>query len=297
MSKLVFRLEEQHSDLRSNEIAYRFVIDNEGDTEIRLISLTPRIPESVDLVEVKSPSLVAIKSKHVELCDELTTILRNYLRVSSDEFRQKLLATHQEAVEKTIAAVERTRFISTLFRIMRYTSSKEMERDREVVDETMEAFSYNIENAAHAEMALNKFLSSHSENSMVRSIFEAKWIQLKALEAEMGTDVQASALATIQPGSFFGMTYILRFPRNMLNSRKFNIAIEGSYIDEDGKTRVGGASASLIVSPRPIVLTIVAVFASVLGVMLGTLRADESQGQAGAASNFSFPNSFWPVGH
>jgi len=60
MPKVLFTLAEQFSDLRSSETAYKFMIENEGSNAIDLHSITPRIPEGVNLVEVKDPSLEAV---------------------------------------------------------------------------------------------------------------------------------------------------------------------------------------------------------------------------------------------
>jgi hypothetical protein len=57
MPKVVFSLVEQFSDLRSNDLAYQFTVENQGTGAIDLLSIIPRIPDAVELVEAKDPSL------------------------------------------------------------------------------------------------------------------------------------------------------------------------------------------------------------------------------------------------
>lgn len=79
MSNVTFQLEEQLSDLRSNEIAYRFTAENRGPRTVLLRSLAPRVAEGVALLEVKDISERAVRLKHRTLCDELTATLKSYL--------------------------------------------------------------------------------------------------------------------------------------------------------------------------------------------------------------------------
>jgi hypothetical protein len=78
-----------------------------------------------------------------------------------------------------------------------------------------------------------------------------------------------SSLATIEPDSFYAATYILKFPRSYTNSRFFNLSIEATY-SEIGRSEkhVGGATTSIVISPKPLVITIIAIIASLLGVIL-----------------------------
>lgn len=85
----------------------------------------------------------------------------------------------------------------------------------------------------------------------------------------MGTDTDKDSLATVEPGSFFGATYVFRFRRHLVEPRKFNIVIEGTY-SEHGKPEKhsGSASASMIISPNPLTLTMIALISAILGVTL-----------------------------
>src|ERR1700730_14606434 len=96
MPKTFFSLEQQLSDLRSNEMAYIFKIENQGAKAIDLLSITPRISDKVELVEVKNPSLSVAKAQRDELCAQLTELLKDDLLVQSAEMRQKRIQVEAE---------------------------------------------------------------------------------------------------------------------------------------------------------------------------------------------------------
>src|SRR5688500_3745587 len=56
LPRVAFSLVEQFTDLRSKEVAYNFIIENQGDVPIYIDSITPRIPPEADLLEVKNQS-------------------------------------------------------------------------------------------------------------------------------------------------------------------------------------------------------------------------------------------------
>lgn len=104
-----------------------------------------------------------------------------------------------------------------------------------------------------------------------------KMEQLAKLESQM-QDQKTSSLATIEPDSFFAMTYILKFPRRLLNPKKFNLSIEGSFSEANKEERhVGSTTTSLIISPKPYVLTVIAVVSSLLGVLLKVAMDSSSE--------------------
>ena len=88
MPKVQFSLIEQFSDARSNELAYRFVIENQGTIALELTSITPRIPEDAEIIEGKDPSVVAAKLRYNELCSDLTEILHSFILSAIDEFKE-----------------------------------------------------------------------------------------------------------------------------------------------------------------------------------------------------------------
>jgi hypothetical protein len=65
---------------------------------------------------------------------------------------------------------------------------------------------FRIMNKADAEVALKTWFGAELPNSLFSQLFHAKFEQLVALEKGVGDDVASSALATIEPDSFFATT-------------------------------------------------------------------------------------------
>jgi hypothetical protein len=267
MPKLIFSLIEQDTDLRSNEKAYKFMVENEGSNTISLLSITPRIPQQVEIGEDKNPSLVTVKARYLALCEELTEVLRNQLFVSDKTVRENMTKAAAEYMDG--AFKQMTNMASSLF--FRSIGFKRLgtENVSAAFKRRLDAFTFKIERANDADRALEYFIIKPDTNNSLKDIFVLKVEQLKELEKQMGLPAESSSLATIEPDSFFASTYTLKFPRSYINPRVFNLSIEGTY-SEQGKPEkhVGGASTTVIISPKPYVLSIIAVISSILGVLL-----------------------------
>ncbi|MFC1550980.1 hypothetical protein ACFL6P_00305 [Candidatus Latescibacterota bacterium] len=265
MPKVTFSLVEQFSDMRSNEMAYKFMIENQGSSAIELLSILPRIPEGVELVEVKDRSLVAVKEKHSKLCSELTELLKDHLYITSKEIRAKHLQIEKEQLNEIFGHLSRMFGIFKIYlSIIKGSIFRIMERARK----RFAALVFTIENKEHAEIAFQKFINIQNSPEIIKNIFELKMDQLGKLESQM-QEQKSSSLATIETESFFAMTYILKFPRRYMTPKKFNLAIEGSYSEVNKEEMyVGSTTTSLVISPKPYVLTIIAIISSFLGVIL-----------------------------
>lgn len=272
MPRVTFRLDEQFSDQRSNEIAYKFTVENQGVTPIAVHSITPRIPEGVDIVEVKDPSLEAVRAKHSRLCSELTQLLRDQLDILSESIREKRAQVFRERMDYLMKSTG-TLMSSPFNLLFRWTIGKGLQGLIDMgVEEARtryDALYLNIENKSHAESAFGRFLDTDTVDDGIKEVFRAKTEQIAELEEQMDKDVASSSLATIEPDSFFALTYVLKFPRRLLDPTKFKIDVEVSYAELGENERyVGGASTSVVISPRPAILTTIAIVFSLLGVVL-----------------------------
>ena len=95
-------LEEQLSDSRSNEIAYRLKIENFGAEVLKLINLNPQIPDGVDLVEVKDSSTVASKERHEKLCEDLSQIVKDFLFIENEDIQNRFLSIQRKHFKEMI---------------------------------------------------------------------------------------------------------------------------------------------------------------------------------------------------
>src|SRR5262249_46361209 len=96
MPKVSFSLVEQFSDLRSKELSYKFLIENQGATRINVAAITPRIPDQVQLVEAKNPSLRAVAVQYEQICADIGEIIRTFLIVEVKDFQDRVIKANQE---------------------------------------------------------------------------------------------------------------------------------------------------------------------------------------------------------
>lgn len=263
MPKVSFQLDEQVSDQRSNEKAYRLEVENRGASAVELVYLTPRIPDKVELVEVKNPSVSAAKSKYDELCSQLTELAKDQLLMTSKTIRDDYWRIQIQSLREQIGS------LPIILRTYLYLFTGQIKKQIERRLLLSRAMFIQINSKADAEIALKSIWGTTQEDDIRKRMFLAKIDQMEALEDLLGSGIEAAALATIEPDSFFAMTYILKFPRSVVEPKKYNIAVEASF-REVGKTErhVGGVTAPLIISPRPEFLSLIAVFSALLGVAL-----------------------------
>jgi len=266
MHKVDFNLEEQFSDLRSNEVAYKFTVQNKGAAPIELLSLNPRIPEEVKLLEIVNPSVVALKAKYESLCKELSSILNDHLLISFKEVQSERIKAEIKVLQEVIGSGAIAPVLRPFFNIFSGRYRKILEENNKLWG----AYRTQIENHSQAKAAYGRWMNGGTGGkNAITNIFEEKLQRLEELENAMQGDRNSSSLATIEPESFFAVTYVLKFNRQRWEPKKYNLAIEGVYRETGKEQRhIGGATTSLIISPAPIPLTILAIISSALGVLL-----------------------------
>src|SRR5260370_28516218 len=108
-------------------------------------------------------------------------------------------------------------------------------------------------------------MQNAKEHEVIRSNFEAKLEQLERIEGQLGE----AGLTAIEPGSNFSATYVIRFIRGVLEPRKYEIAFNATYLENDNPTEQSSSAATHVqISPHPLSLSIVAALSAVLGVLL-----------------------------
>ena len=100
----------------------------------------------------------------------------------------------------------------------------------------------------------------------IKNLIESKIEFLEQVESKIPNS-KDGLITSIEPESFFSIIYILKFKRNDMNSKKYNISIESKY-KESNNSLIGGASVSQIISPNPIVLSNIAIGFSILGTIV-----------------------------
>ncbi|WP_419565462.1 hypothetical protein [Qipengyuania sp.] len=129
-----------------------------------------------------------------------------------------------------------------------------------------------------------------NEEGDIAEIFDAKLAQLEKLE-EAGRGLQNTGAGEIDAGSALTTTYVLRFDRAWVNRRRYQVAFDVEHREitpepgdmseppeaarkRDPDTRVSTVSTTIDVSPRPFMLSIVAVIGALLGAGILLLVGD-----------------------
>jgi len=249
MPKVSFSLVEQFSDLRSKELSYKFLIENQGATRINVAAITPRIPDQVQLVEAKNPSLRAVAVQYEQICADIGEIIRTFLIVEVKDFQDRVIKANQELAREFMGS------ISTYFRVMLRVMRGGLKPTIDIIRVRTQSLAVQIRNRDDAVSVMDTFMGSVADTNTVKQIIKEKIRQLADLENHGVLNPQSAAarLAIIEPESFFAITYILRFPRSVMNPKKYNLEVEAAYSEDNKEERhVGGATSFGYNQSKPI---------------------------------------------
>lgn len=261
MPRLNMLLEEQLSDKRSSEVAFRVRVENLGATPLDLRSISPRIPEGVSLLEIKDSSAEALRTTHKRLCDELTELLNEHVFETSADARAARLRIEKQFVDEVVK--DTSAILKTYLRMFTGRWSRRFEERRAQLHAQM----FVIAKKADADIALKRWFHDLEAKTLYGQMYQAKVEQLAQVEAVLDKRPEETAIATIEPDSFFATTYVLRFPRTSFNPAKYTFSVEAA-LSETGspKESLSSASTTVEISARPYVLSCITVLCALLGV-------------------------------
>ena len=131
-----------------------------------------------------------------------------------------------------------------------------------------ESFNFKIASASDARSAYTRWMANANEHETIRSLFEAKTEQLERVEARMD-EGDRPGLTTIEAGSYFTATYVMKYARGSLEPRKYQIGFDATYQMSDAPSAQSASTATNVqISPYPISLSVVAIVSAMLGVLL-----------------------------
>jgi hypothetical protein len=166
MSIVSCRLDEQLSDLRSNQVALRLRVENAGDSPVSLLKLDPRVPDQVRLIEVKDRSMSAATSKRLELMEQLNRLLRQQLWVTSEAFRALWVERQRESVAKVLTVGG---YLSTIVRMIFTNRRFQNDMRRE-----FESSAYIIDSLEDARSAQSRWMADTNGDQSVAELYRAK---------------------------------------------------------------------------------------------------------------------------
>jgi hypothetical protein len=127
---------------------------------------------------------------------------------------------------------------------------------------------YEINNIEDANWAYENLLEGVDESNPNKKMFKGKLKQLENLTTKIGSN-NSNYIASIEPGSFYSRTYVLRFYRRAISTKVYNISFDSIYIDETTNQEFrANVSTAVNITPKPLFLTIFAALMSILGTTL-----------------------------
>ena len=261
MASPVFRLEEQLSDQRSDQVAYKLTIENDNTEPLRLLSVKPRVPQGANLLQITDTSLAENSARRAELIEELNVLLRQFLWVASDQFRRSWVDRQVEAAREIFSFAG---LFSAYLKMLASPKSFQARLKREA-----EAYGFRVASAPDARAAYDRWMRENNEHEAIRSLFEAKTLQLEGIEARMN-EGERNSLTELAPASHFTATYVLKFRRGILEPKKYHVGFEATYKPASSETAAQTASTAtnVQISPHPINLSLVAIISAVFGALL-----------------------------
>lgn len=270
MASPIIKLEEQLSDVRSNQIAYKLTVHNTSADAISILELKPNVPIGGQLLDITDNDSAEDFSKKSILIDELNILLNNFLWVESKSFRESLVETQMQTY----------RSILSFNGILKIYASMIIRRDglERQIRSQINSFQYKITSGDDARNAYTTWLGSlspsfsgptHNQEG-IRILFRAKLTQLETVESRLKQNINdGSGLTTIEPDSTFSATYVLRFDRALLEPKKYQVGFSVRYNSNDSEAaRSISVATNIQISPSPLSMSMVAIVSAVFGAML-----------------------------
>jgi hypothetical protein len=260
MPDLVLVIEEELSDKRSNEFAYKLLIKNASGKPIELRSIMPRVPAGVELHEIKDISREEQKDKYTRLCKELTTLLAIHLQTEVDEYRSKATDILMEMLKAAVS-------FSTMWKLYVAMFSKEMRKNlaRQFNDKA-DSLQFKIDSVQDAGLAYGKWFKDIGTNLTAKTLFEAKLEQLREIEKSIGVNVSASPLVHLDKEATYNRNYVITFKRGLIDQKKFSFLVDVCFISPDAEDeKCVSTSKTVLVSPNSLVTSMIAFLFALVG--------------------------------
>ncbi len=262
MPEISYEIEKiQLENNRANEVPIKVIITNSTSNKILLATLVPNIQSTVDLEEKIDVFQEDSKAKFEELCQELSFIVDGIFIESSKEHRINLVNTLTQVYKEVYSNLPK------MLRMMIFDEST-FKRRIKMFNVKLSKLRYKISDLNDANWAYEKWVNILPDENPEKKLYEGKLEQLKKLLKQIG-EIETKYLATIEPGSFYSRTYVLTFNRNSLSTKVYPISFDSTYVDENSKQEYrANVSSSIVISPKPLALSLFAALAGIFGVSL-----------------------------
>lgn len=248
-------------DNRSNEIPLKLLIQNESDERVKLLTIVPNIPQSVQLEEKQDVFQEEALKQYQDLCSEMTLLADKVLISTNTNHRENFIKTYSDTFKQVFND------LPTIYKLM--LMDRQMFRARmRFLSKQIEKLTFKISNLEDANWAYTNIVEPLDKGSSEKILYEGKLKQLRDLALKQG-NLGDEYIAYIEPKSFYSRTYVLKFTRDSLSIKLYNISFDSKYrptnLDSESRANV---STTIQVSPNPIALNLFTVVACILGATL-----------------------------
>lgn len=257
----------QTMDPRSDELQCNVVIRNDGNDAVRLLSLRPRNPKGTVVQQILDSSLESYRSEKETLCTELSTLISQFIFESSAEYREQYIQRQREALR------EMTTALGIFGAYVRIFTGSLMAGQRRILERS-NAWRLRVSGGRQARQYFEEFLQkAQDKQQLLATVYQAKLEQLETLERLLGSD-ERGHITDLEPGGTFSRTYVFNCSRALFNPKTYTITFDCAYVlestigNEKSVPQAASTDISATISPKPLVLNIVALLSSALGMTL-----------------------------
>jgi hypothetical protein len=286
MSQVSFRLTELERDPRSREAAFLFEVENHGETQLDLLTVTPVINERLRVQEEYKLETAEEQRAIDEQCERFRILLVEYsapmlkalpepINGAQDNWLHRIAAGVADDLA-TLAMIP-LQFLSQSFRtshaiLAPRQSSEPLSREQRFADGRLPEFDSLETTVSVGARVLEEF---KQEDSPLWKLCQVHLERLR--EVARQHEGKTYPVASIAPDRTFSRPFVIEGQRRAIRSRNYVITVEASYaipgagpsVETNSSptptTRHGNAYAMFAISPNPAMVTLFAVLGAAAG--------------------------------
>ena len=265
MGNVSFEIIDELNETRSNRFAFKLKITNDSIQRIDIESITPKVPEGIQVVQEPDTFQEASQARHDDLCEKLTSILDTYRLTQEDEYRQNIAVAIANLTNEIIKNVQSFFLRNYLFLFKAVLKPSE----KNEFDSRTKDMNYKISCLEDANWAFETWISKSNNKNLI-DIFKGNIKQLEREDAILDKTI-AKYVAQVEPSSFYSRNYVIKAKRKWSKQSLNNISFDVLYraANEEKKELRGSVSKTFVVAPYPFLLSL---FSMIFGLVGATLQ-------------------------
>jgi hypothetical protein len=265
MASIETTIDETLVNQRTNQITFKLRVKNSSLDLVKVLSIKPKLPTGAKLVEISDSTIALAKVKQKNLLDDLNGLLKQFLLVTSEEFRDDWISNQREGMKKVLSFSGFAKiYYHILFGWMNFES---------ILISELKSINYQIDSSKEAKVAFEKWISKSEKHQIIASLFEAKVDQLEELESSMSQD-EKEFIASIQSGESIYLTYIIEFSRGFFDPKMYRFSVDVDHQESNSGVQSSTSFSNVEISPKPWCLSVIAMISAALGVFLKNGQED-----------------------